>query len=443
MIYQDHVLLPFRYESTHTGARRWSVTETNHSSAGSSPGGRPAEPSLSRRVSDAQSPAIARLQDWGTLSGLKGSGNYAIESSTELSSTGDLGSTGSAGTSTTGQPAAVAAVAGPGPSPLGSSHRMSGGGAAAAGSVTAHVAAILQGGVAGAQSHTGAASTVPGSGIAGDNASDASHSKSASAGQAGTARATFEARNASILQQQLQQQQQELQHQQQQPGYHHSSDTDSSVVSKSDGASNTAAHSRTSTPGSDATATSTTQSSRTAAAAASNAVVADAGGAAVATQPVVTQPAPPAATADSTSATTASSSSDDAYAGLLPGYSVGRVVGEGGFCQVRLGIHHLSRRKVAIKVIDKTKLSDPNEAKRMQREIRVLKRLSHECVIKLFEVLDAEGRLYLVMEYAPQGSLLDYVRQRKRLSEAEACYFLQQIVAGLQYCHANEVSWVA
>jgi serine/threonine protein kinase len=57
--------------------------------------------------------------------------------------------------------------------------------------------------------------------------------------------------------------------------------------------------------------------------------------------------------------------------------------------QVRLGIHQLSRRKVAIKIIDKGKLSDPNEAKRIQREIRVLQRLSHDSVIKLFEVLDA------------------------------------------------------
>jgi serine/threonine protein kinase len=43
------------------------------------------------------------------------------------------------------------------------------------------------------------------------------------------------------------------------------------------------------------------------------------------------------------------------------------------------------------------------------------------------------------MEYAPSGSLLDYVRSRKRLGEPESCFFLQQIVAGLRYCHDNEV----
>jgi serine/threonine protein kinase len=45
---------------------------------------------------------------------------------------------------------------------------------------------------------------------------------------------------------------------------------------------------------------------------------------------------------------------------------VGAVAGEGGFCQVRLAVHHLSRRRVAVKVIDKTKLSDAAEARRMQ-----------------------------------------------------------------------------
>ena len=49
-------------------------------------------------------------------------------------------------------------------------------------------------------------------------------------------------------------------------------------------------------------------------------------------------------------------------------------------------MHHHSRRKVAIKIVDKSRLVDPNEAKRMQREIRVMRHLNHECVIKLFEV---------------------------------------------------------
>jgi hypothetical protein len=163
---------------------------------------------------------------------------------------------------------------------------------------------------------------------------------------------------------------------------------------------------------------------------------------AAAAKPAAAAAAPSSAlTATAAPPAAAGAAADDAAESLLlPGYSVGRVVGEGGFCQVRLATHHLSRRKVAVKVIDKTKLSDHNEASRIQREIRVLKRLNHAAIIRLFEVLEAGPRLFLVMEYAPAGSLLDYVRGRKRLGEGEAAFFLQQIMAGLQYCHDNEVS---
>lgn len=79
----------------------------------------------------------------------------------------------------------------------------------------------------------------------------------------------------------------------------------------------------------------------------------------------------------------------------------------------------------------------------MCTQVRVHRRLSHIGIIKVFEVVDTPDSLLLVLEHAPNGSLLDYVRSRKRLSEQEAAFFLQQLVVGLQYCHASEVrAWV-
>lgn len=66
---------------------------------------------------------------------------------------------------------------------------------------------------------------------------------------------------------------------------------------------------------------------------------------------------------------------DEDHTKALEGYSVGQVIGEGGFCEVRIGVHHFSHRKVAIKIVDKAQLTDTNEKKRMQREIRVMKHL--------------------------------------------------------------------
>ena len=56
--------------------------------------------------------------------------------------------------------------------------------------------------------------------------------------------------------------------------------------------------------------------------------------------------------------------------------------------------------------------------------------------------LNLEVTVVQVMELAQGGSLLDYVRQRKRLAEPEACFFLQQIVHGLMHCHDMEVCHV-
>ena len=65
--------------------------------------------------------------------------------------------------------------------------------------------------------------------------------------------------------------------------------------------------------------------------------------------------------------------------------------------------------------------------------------MQHEVIVKLFEVLETDSFLYLVMENCPNGTLLDHVRATKRLKEPETAYLLQQIVSGLQHCHYREV----
>ena len=91
-------------------------------------------------------------------------------------------------------------------------------------------------------------------------------------------------------------------------------------------------------------------------------------------------------------------------------------------------------------MIEKSKLTDSNDRRRVAREIKVLKRMADENVIKLFEVIDSPAHIYVVMENAPNGTLLDYVRNRKRLSEREACWFLKQMIHGLEFCHEAQVS---
>lgn len=124
----------------------------------------------------------------------------------------------------------------------------------------------------------------------------------------------------------------------------------------------------------------------------------------------------------------------------LPGYVLGPVLGRGGFCVVRKALHLLTRRSVAVKIIDKGRLKDPKDRDRVDREARVMRHLSnHVALIRLLHHAETPGFVYLVMEHAVGGSLLDHVRARRRLPEPEAARLLQQLLAALACCHARDV----
>ena len=60
--------------------------------------------------------------------------------------------------------------------------------------------------------------------------------------------------------------------------------------------------------------------------------------------------------------------------------------------------------KVAIKIIDKTKL-DPSNLAKVYREVEVMKLVNHPNIVKLYQVMETKSMLYLVSEYAPQGEI--------------------------------------
>ncbi|KAL4424840.1 hypothetical protein ABPG77_011090 [Micractinium sp. CCAP 211/92] len=125
---------------------------------------------------------------------------------------------------------------------------------------------------------------------------------------------------------------------------------------------------------------------------------------------------------------------------MVPGYVLGPVLGKGGFCSVRRALHELTGQTVACKIIEKGKLKDPKDRDRVDRECRVMRNLSnHVAVVKLFEYVETRDCVYIMMEAAKRGSLLDYVRDRKKLPESEAVIIFQQLLHALQFCHRKDV----
>ncbi|KAM6961052.1 MAP/microtubule affinity-regulating kinase 3a isoform 3-T3 [Aplochiton taeniatus] len=119
-------------------------------------------------------------------------------------------------------------------------------------------------------------------------------------------------------------------------------------------------------------------------------------------------------------------------------YRLLKTIGKGNFAKVKLARHILTGREVAIKIIDKTQLN-PNSLQKLFREVRIMKILNHPNIVKLFEVIETERTLYLVMEYASGGEVFDYLVAHGRMKEKEARAKFRQIVSAVQYCHQKHI----
>lgn len=93
---------------------------------------------------------------------------------------------------------------------------------------------------------------------------------------------------------------------------------------------------------------------------------------------------------------------------------------------------------MAIKIIDKTQLN-PSSLQKLFREVRIMKTLDHPNIVKLFQVIETEKTLYLVMEYASGGEVFDYLVLHGRMKEKEARAKFRQIVSAVQYCHQKKI----
>lgn len=67
------------------------------------------------------------------------------------------------------------------------------------------------------------------------------------------------------------------------------------------------------------------------------------------------------------------------------------------------------------------------------REISIMKLLRHPNIIRLYEVVDTEKVLFLIMEYASGGEVLDFIVAHGRLGEKEARRFFRQILSAIAY----------
>ena len=126
-------------------------------------------------------------------------------------------------------------------------------------------------------------------------------------------------------------------------------------------------------------------------------------------------------------------------------WKLGKTLGRGATGRVLLATHQTTGQKAAVKVVSKSELHDDDHKKSaddaglpygIEREIIIMKLLTHPNVLRLYDVWETSKALYLVLEYVEGGELFDLLVERGPLQEIEAIKYFRQIILGTAYCHA-------
>jgi eukaryotic-like serine/threonine-protein kinase len=125
---------------------------------------------------------------------------------------------------------------------------------------------------------------------------------------------------------------------------------------------------------------------------------------------------------------------------LLAGrFLLDRRLGEGGMGAVWLARDQKLGELVAVKVIRDALIADPNAIERFKREVSAARRVHHPNVVRLHDLGEENGMLFLSMEYVDGESVAERIRRRGPMPFVEARQLTLQLCDGLEAAHTAGV----
>lgn len=79
----------------------------------------------------------------------------------------------------------------------------------------------------------------------------------------------------------------------------------------------------------------------------------------------------------------------------LENYSLGKIIGQGSYATVRYALDKETNLKYAVKIYENYRLVDPQKKRNLQREIGLLEKLDHPCIIKLYKIIKTSSSVII------------------------------------------------
>lgn len=118
-------------------------------------------------------------------------------------------------------------------------------------------------------------------------------------------------------------------------------------------------------------------------------------------------------------------------------YTIIRVLGEGGMGVVYLAHDERLKREVAIKCLKNAQNQEQDKlTKRLRNEATILAQLNHPHVVQIYDIIDADDRFYIVMEYV-NGTTLDKYLLEHIVNLQKRIHCLTQVISGIAFAHSK------
>ncbi|XP_061459222.1 testis-specific serine/threonine-protein kinase 2-like [Rhineura floridana] len=130
---------------------------------------------------------------------------------------------------------------------------------------------------------------------------------------------------------------------------------------------------------------------------------------------------------------------DDAAVLRKKGYILGHTLGESSFAKVKSAYSERLKFNVAVKITDRRKVPTEFLEKFLPRELEILSTVNHCSIVKIYEIFETSGKVYIVMELCVQGDLLEFIKGNRGLPEEVAGRMFCQLCCAVKYCHDLDV----
>lgn len=132
---------------------------------------------------------------------------------------------------------------------------------------------------------------------------------------------------------------------------------------------------------------------------------------------------------------------NNASASFVDRFSLGEPLGKGAFSVVYRAFSKKDGKIHAVKVLDKHKIGmDIRSQRRLECELLIPQKVDHPHIVKLYEVIDTNHKIYMIMELVEGGELIDKIIQKGFYTEKDAMIVIQHLIDAVKYLHDHNIA---